>query len=263
ELAAGLQAILSVEQLDRWPALERQLVRQKQLARGRLSGESVNLLSIVNELNVDREADTTLESLLLQYEIDLHSALIARDRVLQETSGDMLEAAHRGDRGAAEPVIDRRIAAHQRVLEVNDRHVEIIAAALAPRKAGRFVDTYHRRAFPRLFAPSLVERVLRDSEQRLPDLDEATRTLFSELRVQYRQDLRDVQAEIIRARRVEEPVELRSAIRRRWSKLGLPAGAAPEEPRSLEKRTRLDQRYLDAIRDRLTPAQKQRIPGLR
>ena len=53
-------------------------------------------------------------------------------------------------------------AAHQRVLQVNDRHVEIIAAALTPRDATRFVDAYHRRAFPRLFAPSLVERVLRE-----------------------------------------------------------------------------------------------------
>ena len=50
-----LVAILTEEQFDFWPPLQRQLIRDRLLPRGRLSGETVDVMSLVEEQSYDDE----------------------------------------------------------------------------------------------------------------------------------------------------------------------------------------------------------------
>ena len=52
---AQVQGQLATDQLDHWPSLERALLRKKTLPLGRLDGERVDLVRLVEKLDLDDE----------------------------------------------------------------------------------------------------------------------------------------------------------------------------------------------------------------
>ena len=74
EFMENVKVMLTEEQLERWPSLERRLLREKSLGKGRLSGERVNLLHLVRDLHLDPPLLEHLQPLLLQYELVLDQA---------------------------------------------------------------------------------------------------------------------------------------------------------------------------------------------
>ena len=83
EFESDLVAILTEEQFDFWPPLQRQLIRDRLLPRGRLSGETVDVMSLVDEQSYDDDKLLLLLPVLMQWDEDVTRALTARNDHLE------------------------------------------------------------------------------------------------------------------------------------------------------------------------------------
>src|SRR5207247_963072 len=97
------------DQKQRWPAMWRHLTREKSLNRGRLSGESLDLLRMVDEVAFPLELRESLKPILGDYEMRLDAALQARNAELERGGREMLQAAQGRDERAAAAIIERQI----------------------------------------------------------------------------------------------------------------------------------------------------------
>ena len=76
----GIRALLSESQLERWDQLERDLRRGRVLSRGRLSGESTDVLEILEQQELEEAlVSEELNLLLDSYALDLDRVLVARE----------------------------------------------------------------------------------------------------------------------------------------------------------------------------------------
>lgn len=88
----NLRSVLSDEQQERWPKLERAMRREKELPRGLLSGESVDLRQVSRECEVPPDVMIANKEVLDQYEIGLDAALLARANQLLASQDKIKEA---------------------------------------------------------------------------------------------------------------------------------------------------------------------------
>jgi hypothetical protein len=254
----GVQAILTVEQTERWPTFERQLTRQKLLGRGKLSGESLDLIGLCSETGIDR---TAIRPLLWEYENAMHAALLAREQRLLELRRELMDAAASENEGRLARGIDQQIEVHLAVRAVNDRYLELLTEALGPQDGARLLDAARRRAYPRLFTPTLADRALARARE-LPDLGPDQLRAVDQLAQAYRTERSGLDLELIRRQRSHEPAELRRGELKQW---GPPAiGAKPTGPpvqAIVDQRRELDQATTAALRQQLSEAQAEQVFG--
>ena len=149
----NLRGQLSESQAARWDALERAMRREKELPRGVLSGESVNLIAIARESTVSAESSDRSKDVLEEYSGALDDALRARASQLAQSQPIIQEAMVAQDWGRGltqlEAIVARRVA----LRDVQDRYIDAIAAALG--SAGPdFKERALRAAYPQAYRPS-------------------------------------------------------------------------------------------------------------
>ena len=81
EFTESLQVILSEEQLTMWDPFRRQVRRDRALPRGVLSGESLDVNTVVREF----EASEAAAESLLAWEVELDKTLIERDNTMMNS----------------------------------------------------------------------------------------------------------------------------------------------------------------------------------
>ena len=85
EFEGDLVAVLTEEQLLLWPSLQRQLIRDRLLPRGRLSGEAIDIMSLLEQQEYQEEVLALLQPAIQEWDINVTDALVARDDHLVET----------------------------------------------------------------------------------------------------------------------------------------------------------------------------------
>ena len=149
----NLRGQLSESQAARWDALERAMRREKELPRGVLSGESVNLIVIARDSGVTGDSDDRTKAVVEEYSIALDDALRARASQLAQSQPLIQEAMVAQDWGKGltqlEAIVARRVA----LRDVQDRYIDVIATALG--SAGPdFKERALRAAYPQAYRPS-------------------------------------------------------------------------------------------------------------
>ena len=149
----NLRGQLSESQAARWDALDRAMLREKELPRGVLSGESVNLIVIARETNLSGEMSDPLKAALEEYSVALDGALRARASQLSQSQPVIQEAMVAQDwaKGLTqlEAIVARRVA----LRDVQDRSIESIATALGTSGAD-FRERALRASYPQAYRPS-------------------------------------------------------------------------------------------------------------
>ena len=149
----NLRGQLSESQAARWDALERAMLREKELPRGVLSGESVNLIVLARESNPEGAQNDRAKAVVEEYSVALDDALRARASQLAQSQPIIQEAMVAQDWGKGltqlEAILSRRVA----LRDVQDRYIDAIAASLGPAGAD-FKERALRAAYPQAYRPS-------------------------------------------------------------------------------------------------------------
>ncbi len=200
----NVKVILNRRQLENWPAFQRQMVREKSLHRGRLSGESLNLFHVLRDLRLDDRTLMDIDNVMEQYDLALHDALQQRNEALAESQRAMLNSIRTQepslDTSRLQSEIRRRVA----LRDVNDQFIDYIADALPPDRGEEFRANALERAYPRAFRPVPAVRVLREAE-RMDDIDSATRDEIVAIREAMLDELDGIAVRLYQSIRDHEP----------------------------------------------------------
>ena len=149
----NLRGQLSESQAARWDALERAMLREKELPRGVLSGESINLIVIARDVTLTPELSDQSKVVIEEYSVALDDALRARASQLAQSQPIIQDAMVAQDWGRGltqlEAIVARRVA----LRDLQDRYIDAIAASLGTAGAD-FRERALRAAYPQAYRPS-------------------------------------------------------------------------------------------------------------
>jgi len=191
-LLADFRVLLTEDQDALWPKFERTRRREKTIDKGTLSGESVDLVVIVDDLKLSDESRKGLADSLEQYESDLDRVLAERNKVTSEQD-DLMPKPGRGggisiDFTAIEEATKKIQEAGSKVRDVNQRYARNIEGLLPEAELARFQAAVKRQSFPQVYRPSRAAKAL-EAAEKLADLDARQKESVVALREQYERDL--------------------------------------------------------------------------
>jgi hypothetical protein len=259
---AGVQAVLRDEQRALWPAFERRLRREKTIAYGQLSGESIDLFRVLRGLDLPAEAEQAIASTLEAYDLRLDAALRARNGHSEESQQALSDALRAGNQDGAMAIVDRQIALSQVVRDVNLEFAPAIAAGLPEEWGGRFTGEVNRTAFGRVYRSDRVQRMFEAALQ-LEDLDEQIRESIEQLQQACLSELAARNEQLRQTIIAHEPAEIRGRYERRVPQEGGPRTTGREDPiqAAYDARREVEDQYIAQLRELLTEEQFRELPG--
>lgn len=198
DFLTDVASILSETQREAWPAVERRFVRRISLARGRLSGERVDLTTLVGNLSLTNAQKDALAPLVTEYEVVLDAALRSRDRIVGQGRAIILDAHASGRTTEAVEHMALQMSYRVAVRDVNDLYVEIFAEAIPADVGSTLMSTYARRAYPKAYRPIGAQRRLATLLRR-GDLDAERRADAEALSVALEAELQTLRGPLISA----------------------------------------------------------------
>ncbi|MCK4871974.1 MAG: hypothetical protein KAS72_04535 [Phycisphaerales bacterium] len=255
-LLDDIQLLLDETQAQRWPIMERNRRRLKVLPRGRLSGETLNIIDLVEKLDLSQEAAMTLVEPLGDYELDLDRALVEREAVVEVEEPRLPELLMNQDFVAASEVYRRVTAARRIVQKVNKRYARQIEALLPDEQASIFARQVLEKSYPRVFERSAVDRIA-PLVQSLESLDAEQGSTVDALMASFERDREVKRMKAVKLIEREEATDTP-----RWERRDMSGAGEMDERRQLRQEIRqIEIRTLRSIRSLLTDEQIQELPA--
>jgi hypothetical protein len=230
-----IQLLLGEKQQSRWTTWERAYRRTHSLPEGRLAGEQLNLISLIEEMQLSLSDSGEVLDLLGQYEVELDRALQERETALPEVEQAMSEALQ-------EQNVDIALSAYQagqelrkKVQEVNRRFASRCQAVLPAEHQPSFARKVQELSYPQVFRTTRTEGTFQ-AVLNLDSLSSDQARSIESLQERYLKDLE--------AKRVEQIKQIDEA-------------EASSEPRWLERMRDTDQ---DQQRDRRQQFDPENMP---
>ena len=265
EFVTQVLAQLSGEQLERWPSLDRTLTRHKKLPQGRLDGERIDLLKVVEKLGLDEIEREAITQQLYDYEVSLHDALVARDAFLIDAGEAVDKALASGNADKALSVVDRSTAFRVAVRTVNEQFTDTIAARLSDPNDARLPQMVRRASYPRVYRRTRAQKAF-DAALALGGLDEDTRTGIDDLQEAYDEGLEVINERLRQTIHKNQPLEPRRPIEH--TKEIMSGEAAVFNPgddpirSAFRKRSEFDERFMKQLYAMFTLEQVATLPKL-
>jgi Spy/CpxP family protein refolding chaperone len=262
EFLLNIRGTLSADQIARWPRFERTLRREKELPKGELNGESVDLYSIIRSQRLPYAVEETVDPLLEQYELELDAALEARRQRIDSLQDGIKEAMANMDFDAGLDATDSIMLTRVNVRAVQDRWIEVIAEALPEDHSKTFRRNALERGYPKAFRPTAIPRLL-ESVRQLPDLTEAQISELESIESEFLRSLAMIETRIVETIRLEQPKEARRKVERMIARRNgetMNREANADDKIIAEKNDLVDEtrRRILAV---LTPEQTGELPG--
>ena len=264
EVMDGVKASLKESQVAQWDAFDRFLRREKTLPRGRLSGEGVNLFTVIDEAGLPRESVDALKDILDQYEVRLDESLQRRNDYVAQNEVRALKAMQAGDAKEMERIAERMIDLRNAVRNVHEEARQAVVAALPAEQGARVERAALSSAYGRVYRPTRANRAF-ETVMGLEDLDPESRKSVEELAALYQTELDAMNQRIAQAIRKSEPDRLREEAVRAAGLLyggGRFFDGPPQDPADelYEKRGEMTDNYVKRLAALLTPEQAAKLP---
>lgn len=249
-----VRSLLTPEQVEAWPKVERAHHRSQYLARGFVRGERVDLIEVVNEMSLeDPQAEAALAPILDSYEIALDRELMNRVKTYEEGWEKFGDMRRSGDMEGLQKLMEEGREASLRVRDVNDRFARQIAGALSADASKSFLDKVQQETFPDVFRDRQGGLAIA-AARGFDDLDANQTSQIAAIESGYARDMASVNKRLIEAiQKDEEEVTMQDMFRRGRDREG-PAADLWREKREL------DTKALDRLKEVLNDAQVQRLP---
>ena len=252
---ADVRSLLASSQESAWPKVERMRRRDVGLAAGSMSGESIDVISIVDGLDLSSADVAAVAPILDQYELDLDRLMVAR---LER--GDDQAGWTPGQPVDVEQIQASMAKAKEEGIKVRDVHRDAarkVEALLPEGVRTTFRDRVQAASFPRVYRKGRTIRELNAAEA-MTDLDDAQRSQLAELRASYERDAAPLNAAWSKA--IEES-EAEGQSGGAGGGVVLSFGNEPESLREARKARRdLDEQVSRRLRAMLSAEQKGRLP---
>jgi hypothetical protein len=260
----NVRSQLSDVQTEQWPKLERALRREKSLPAGELSGESLNLVMLIRELDVPPLVLDGAFVAIEEYERSLDAALSARDAEIEGSIANRLKAMGPNDTQKLQSMEERIMARRVQVRSIQEQSLATIVSALGSEYGEKLRLRALRRAFPQAYGPDPVSPIF-ESALAIPDLTETQKAQLNDLRSQFASEhavIQDRYAEAIRRFEPLEPRRRAEAIAQRKATGGTTKiSDSPEIDAVKADRQSLFTRFRAAIAEILNDQQKELVPG--
>ncbi|UCD74346.1 MAG: hypothetical protein JSV91_11210 [Phycisphaerales bacterium] len=258
----NIKVILNQEQVELWPAFERSLFREKNILKGQFSGESIDLFNIVRDLHLGEPIETLIQPTMNDYDLALDAALRKREDVRRRSVQPMLRSLQESDAELSMQVIDEQIAARLEVRDVNDRYIEVIAAALPADLSEEFRQKALAQAYPRAYRPSPILRLFKAARE-LEDLSAAVVQEIEDLEQDFQREVAPLNDALKEAIRRHDPESFRwraEVSAARMTGKSNPTKSKLERP-DFNQRESLCRRFALLLRGLLTEEQYDSLPG--
>lgn len=261
---ADLRSLLSDEQAAGWEKVERHRRREVGLRGGSLSGESVDLIALVDGLKLEDARTAELDEALEAYEAAMDRALAEKAEILKGIERDQPEPGRpmAFDAEQFQEMLRKGREAGQKVVDVNETYARLIKAALAEAHHATFDRAYRAAAFPEVYRETYGMRCV-SAAMGFEDLSEDQRAAIEELKSSFERELEAInerhrQALVDEERNSESgSVMLGGAMMRMQfgeEDEDSPVGAVRKEKRELDERVR------ERLAKILKPEQLERLP---
>lgn len=270
ELESGfledLKLTLSDEQAAMWPGIER--MRRRDLAGNgtMLSGESIDLVKLVKELEPSDAVKSEIAPVMERYEVDYDRALVERQKKVAENQS-MFAGGPPPD---PQTMMARMAEVREqsvKVRDVNRSYARQIQNLLPPELAERFDTALKKASFPQVYGPGHTLRSI-DTALAFEDLTAEQKAALNDIKESYLRDvdqLNDKWAEAIEAEENDPNaanISMMGGQTMRIVTRESTNGEEPEDPvaKATAARRDLDSRALDRARGLLNPDQQGRLP---
>jgi hypothetical protein len=266
KLLTDMQDLLTPQQAEKWPAVERMRTRERSIGMGMMSGERVDVIRQVEQLELDEKAAKELAPVLEQYSIDLDRELKARNALFEANQGQIQEIFTSGDTAKATKLIEDARAAAVKVRDVNRRYARQIENMLPEAKRAEFATAVKRESFPAIYRTGRAGRTL-ERAAALDDLTAEQKTSIAQVMESHTREMASIQSQMERAYeqretsiKADEVVGMFMGGMGGGGRRGM--GGLMDTPELEDLRTRrrdLETASLDKVRALLTDAQKERL----
>lgn len=250
-----MKSLLSEEQAQMWPRVERMRRRDATLRRGFVSGETVDVIRLVDEFKAGDEAKAAMKPVLEQYEAELDKALVERNEIYENAMNQGMGMWRQGDFGAMDEMFKKGREAAMKVRDINRKYARQVQGMLPEGEQSKFEATFRERSFPRVYRPTYTARAM-DIAGGFEDLTADQKARIAEVRSTFEREAAAINKKWAEA--VEEG-EKSMTVR---DLMGMGGGNdAMREART--QRRSVEDRALEQLKAVLTSDQQQRLPDRR
>ncbi|GMV27494.1 MAG: hypothetical protein AMXMBFR58_35250 [Phycisphaerae bacterium] len=185
---ADFKAILTPEQVERWPAIERAHRRSRTVSRGMMSGERVDLVTIIESSKFPVEVQASVIPVLGEYEEALDRELIARNKAYDDVADAFSQGGGPEGFARAGDLMTKGREASIRVREVNRKYARQLADMLPDDYKATFDEAVKRASYPEVYRTTLTSQQIAAAEK-FEDLDQAQKDSLESLKQSYSRSL--------------------------------------------------------------------------
>ena len=171
-------------QIRLWHKVERELRRKDQIGDGRIAGEGIDLIRLV-DAHIDGWADDPeLVAELERYADQIDRAIVARKRFLDSEETDGFYAMQQNDPERALDLLKESLDLRKRVLELNTQTLDRLRTHLSTETHDDLADAFYEQSIERAIPASpLAQRI--DAARELPTLSADQRARIAEALARY------------------------------------------------------------------------------
>ncbi len=156
-----LRLILDADQDEQWEEVERFHRRYTSFSDdGLLSGETVDVIAAVRDMELPEETMEGLKPILEQYSIEVDRALLARNKTYESAMSKGIEMFRSGDMDKMQDLYEDARDEATRVRDINRRYAKQVETVLEASYAAEFNREFKERSFPRVYRPSITGRAI-------------------------------------------------------------------------------------------------------
>jgi hypothetical protein len=270
KFVSNLQSQLGPQQRELWPKFERALRRERQLHEGELSGESVDLWSVLAQMQLGQSEMDKARTALDAYEIALDEALVNRMTRAEEFEAEMKSAMSEMNYDKGADIQDKIVALRVLVRTVNDEGIDKVAAALGERGAD-FRAAALKAGYAEAFRRHPVLILIDDALSKIDSLTPEQKAQIEAIRTELEAACVEANMRYYEMLRVEEPkiprrkVEAQKARQQAGGSKaqGTPSGSNLKDPivKARMEREAMGDPYRQRLMAILNPDQQPEIPG--
>jgi hypothetical protein len=261
---ADLRAMLTPEQDEKWPRVERHRRREQIMRVPVASGAGADLIAVYERATrgtPQAEPSGEVAAMLERYEVDVDKPLAELKRFTEEEQRKMMEDGGRQmmpDFNRIQEMMKQTFERGAAVRDVNRDYARRIAPMLEGDVRTRFEEEFARRSFPRVYRPAHVMTMMR-AAQGFEDLTPEQKDSLDAVLASYRRDAAGLNEAWAKA--IEEQ-EAKSGGTMGVMMAGFMGGGEGAQAVADARKARRD---LDAasearLREILSDAQEQRLP---
>ncbi|MDP7006178.1 MAG: hypothetical protein QF718_08225 [Phycisphaerales bacterium] len=263
EFEADLEVILTEDQQEFWPPLKRQLLRDRLLPRGRLSGEKVDVMSLVEQQDYDDDTLLQLLPAISEWDTNVTTALSTRDNHMVENQGVLMLSMRTLDIDSGISVMKAQAKLAEAVRDLNDLAIENIVMLLPEEEAKQFDAYAKNKGYPRIYRPTRTDRAFKAAME-IEDLDSEILEAINEIYEAMTVDIAYANEQIYSATHRWESQEQIDRMNRFAQRMSGGSSERTESPmkESEDHKRDVEEDYLNQLRMLLTEEQIEMLGGL-